>query len=84
MKAICKYSLLLGGSHLELPQGWEPLHVAMQDRQACLWALVDPDAPKVPALVQSYGMGFSLADDPGKFLGTAQQGPFVWHFFHVC
>ena len=74
--AICKLI------EIEMPQDARILHVECQQVTPCIWALVDPDAPKVARRFRLLGTGHhAIREDLGCHLGTFQQGPFVWHIF---
>lgn len=67
-----------------IPEGGEILSAQDQSRTICVWALVDPEAALKPRDIRIFGTG-SLLNVPerAKFIGTVQQGPFVWHVFEV-
>lgn len=85
MRTIWKYPLNENASRTawEMPQGAQFLCVQAQGNWACLWALVDPDAPKAPRGVVLFGTGHDVPDYPlpGPYAGTFQSGPFVFHAF---
>ena len=66
--------------HLQIPEGFTLLSVAVRDGALCLWAQVDPSRPLVGKLIQIVGTGdpFKI---PIRFLGTVVMKPFVWHVF---
>ena len=67
---------------VDLPQGFEILHVGQQDGNLVLWAMVDADAPthKVPIMI--FGTGHPVPEDSYLYhIGTVQVGAFVWHIF---
>lgn len=55
-------------------------HVAQQGYQPCIWAEVDTDAPLVERSFRVFGTGHAIPDG-FAFVGTAFDGPFVWHVF---
>ena len=58
------------------------LSVDMQDRQLCLWAQVDTEAELVEMQLEVYGTGHEILDHGmSVYIGTAFDGPFVWHVF---
>ena len=84
MKTIYKYELIIEDvQELMLPKGSEILCVQMQGKTPQLWAIVDPHAPKEPRMIEIYGTGHMLGDEPGEYIGTFQQyeGQLVWHVF---
>lgn len=75
------YSIIFS---LEIPQGFETLCVDMQAGEPCLWALVDPDAKKINYEFKCMGTGHEFSSEiveQHSYLGTVQEGPFVWHYF---
>lgn len=69
---------------IEMPKGAQLLSVATQRGYPCLWALVDPHAPKVKRKIETYGTGWDLPANPGKFVGTflsPDGGSIVFHVF---
>ena len=83
MKRIYKYEL--SKPTVRMPQGAEVLTVQIQAGHLCAWALVDDAAPLVDRVFEIIGTGHAIANDgeeyPGEYLGTVQDGPFVWHIF---
>ncbi len=82
MLEIWKYPINDGNSQSEIdvPENHAILTVAYQSGQLCLWVSVDPKSPKIHKLISSVGTGFPY-NPTAKFIGTVQQGPFVWHIF---
>ena len=86
-KKIYKYPLTVEGKILlELPEGAEILTFQTQRDFLCIWALVNPDAPKVKREFRMYGTGHDVKEDGLKYIGTCQQfnGGLIWHLFEVC
>ena len=85
MKTIFKYVLAMGDlQHIPMPKGAEVLAVQTQDDLPCLWALCDKHAPYVSRTVKIVGTGWTEADiQRDQYIGTFQQGPFVWHVFDL-
>jgi hypothetical protein len=82
MKTAWKF-ILQPKTTVEIPDGAKILHVAQQGDHLCMWALVDPEQPKVKRYFSVYGTGFDMPDDPGEFIGTALMngGSLVFHIF---
>lgn len=73
-----------GKTTLAMPSGALILDVAIQHGKTHLWALVNPEAPKVNRVFVAIGTGFEIPDE--KFvslchLKTVHAKPFVWHIF---
>lgn len=85
MKAVWKQPLNHGVTDFFSPVGAKPLAVALQGDQIMLWQLVDTEAAKVGRRYMVAGTGHPLPDAilPSDYVGTVQQGPFVWHVFNV-
>lgn len=82
MKAIWKYAIDLAREvTVHMPAGARILSVQSQLDQAQVWALVDPAADLVQRRFGIYGTGWDLHDAPGEYVGTFQDGWFVWHVF---
>lgn len=86
-KVIWKFPLEPNTGEIEVPQGAKLLDIQMQGGVPCIWALVDPNAPKVKVSVVSIGTGQEMHDeciDAYTYLGTFQvhAGLFIWHIFY--
>ena len=88
-KTVYKYAIHLPNLDendtlsINMPRGAKALHVAEQDGQLCLWALVDPaQKVTVPVRLAVHGTGH-LFDHSGAFLGTGllKGGRLVLHVF---
>ena len=83
MKTIYKYSIdpLF---RTMLPEGAKVLSVGSQGSGMFLWALVDPNAPKVERTFDVYGTGHTVDYHDGmEFIGTVMMegGALVFHVF---
>jgi hypothetical protein len=83
MKTVWKYSISHGLNVPMMPRGALPLAFAEQGGSLCLWALVEPAMPKQPRTFMLHGTGHEDIAPNEHYIGTAQQGPFVWHLFEV-
>jgi hypothetical protein len=86
MKAVYKYELDSQNPVIQVPNGisvcWQPIHVGLDPRgKACVWIMVDPTAPTKPVRFFIVGTGDEIPDDAELYVGTFNQGPFVWHIF---
>lgn len=85
MKAIWKYSLpFQGRTEITMPKRAEILCVQEQDSTIHLWALVKigdrSDVTTETRAFSVFGTG-DVHETFGRYVGTAQTGPFVWHVF---
>lgn len=84
-KTIWKFPLRIDDSQvIDAPEGAQPLTVQLQDGDPMLWALVDPEQPRVPLRILMRGTGHN-ADGLGAYLGTFQfrDGPIGGLVFHA-
>ncbi len=82
MRKIFKYTLeLIAEGKLATYVGFRPLCVQMQNGQICCWAEVDDSRPKGEAKVTIVGTGHEVPPNAGQYVGTVQQGMFVWHIY---
>jgi hypothetical protein len=83
MRSIYKYEL--NGTHLsavDLPKGANVVKFDSQNGKYCIWALVDPESPKEVRYFTVVGTGWDI-DDTDCYIGTIQEGSFVWHCLEV-
>jgi hypothetical protein len=66
---------------IDMPVATQFLTVQVQRGALCLWGIVTPGEDVEPRMIRVYGTGNPIPVDPGRYIGTAQQGPFVWHVF---
>jgi hypothetical protein len=93
MRTIWKFPLVVCDRQLvSLPIGFEVLKVGVQaydiHRGAhvctpCLWCIVDSASALSHRAVRCFGTGHELdaSATPETYIGTAQTGLTVWHFF---
>ena len=80
-KQIWKYSL---ENVIEMPKGAEILTVDIQNGQmfnAQMWVKVDTENEMEKRMFEVIGTGQNFDDTNRKYIGTYQDGPFVWHVF---
>jgi hypothetical protein len=83
VKQIWKYKV---ENIIEMPKGAEILTVQIQNGQmfnACIWAKVNPENELEKRQFVVIGTGHSFDDTNCEYIGTYQDGPFVWHLFEV-
>lgn len=82
VQTVWKFSIDLGSDEpVLMPKGAQVLHVDNQDGALCVWALVDPHAPKVARGFVVVGTGHPVPAFRGRFLGTVlfAGGALVFH-----
>jgi hypothetical protein len=80
-KQIWKYSL---ENIIEMPKGAEILTIDIQNGQmfnAQMWVKVDTENEVEKRMFEVIGTGQNFDDTNKKYVGTYQEGPFVWHVF---
>jgi hypothetical protein len=95
-RVVWKFPLPLATAWLSIPLDAEIIHVGIDGRDLCVWAICDRDAPLVQRWVGAFNTGrplprhlvASLATGEARFLGSAMmpsdEGPngvIVWHVF---
>lgn len=86
-RVIWKFELTdLGSKEIELRKGYEFLTVQVQNGNACIWVLLNPNEEIITERFEIYGTGHEIHYDMGisrEYLGTFQEnnGLFVWHLF---
>lgn len=84
MKSIWKFELGTEKvKEIEMPIFAKILSVQVQNGVAQFWAVVYPDGPLETRTFKTYGTGWEIEDDPGKFIGTYQLPDLVFHVFEV-
>lgn len=70
-----------------MPKGAEILTVQMQGGVPCIWAVVNPAELRdfwETVTFQIIGTGWDFdTRHKRKYVGTVQDGPFVWHVFQL-
>lgn len=80
-KVIYKYDLPAPSCRVMMPADSRILSLQYQNGVACVWALLSNGAVQDAEFAfDIYGTGHSIASD-AEYIGTLQQGPFVWHYF---
>lgn len=88
MRLIWKFPVFKDGeitprSRIQMPKGAEILSIQLQDGAIKVWAMVNPDAELISRWFHVVGTGHEIdfAWKNYKFIGTVQQGRYVWHFW---
>jgi hypothetical protein len=82
-KQIWKYSL---ENVIEMPKGAEILTIDIQNGQmfnAQMWVKVNTENETEKRMFEVIGTGQNFDDTNRKYVGTYQDGPFVWHVFEI-
>lgn len=66
---------------IDMPMDAKILTLQVQNGVPCLWALVDPSAPIETKPFVVVGTGHEKPIHATAYVGTWQDGPFVWHLF---
>jgi len=84
MRTIHKFPLFRIGqvNEVEMARDAIPRRVAMQDGVLCMWAEVDTDTPKKTRRFSVVGTGRPIHEN-GSYIGTCDDGPFVWHVLEL-
>lgn len=84
-KTIWKFPIVVADSvQISMPQGARVLSVQEQNRTPCIWALVDPEAPKQTRRFRILGTGHDFPEaDAYEYHDTFQMhgGALVFHLF---
>ena len=102
MQTIWKFELDLSNgdaSQVEMPAGAATISAGVQGRTVVVWALVDPNAPRVTRRFVVHGTGHpvlkevtetfttGIQDHPvevlASFINTVFMGPLVFHVFDL-
>ena len=81
MKTIYKY-IVTGRNDIQMPLFAKILHVNMQGKDFCIWALVDTEAELEARTFEVVGTGWEL-DENMFYIGTCFENDFVWHIMEI-
>jgi hypothetical protein len=83
MRTVFRYGLPVDDSVHTLTLSGEIVHVDCRVRgQLEVWALHGDGVPAARRF-QIFGTGNRLPDSPIRHVGTALDGPYVWHLFEL-
>lgn len=70
---------------VQMPGRHKLLSVAMQNTTLCMWAYVETDSAPTTVKITVVGTGNPFPHNvaPNDFIGSVQDGPFVWHVFEA-
>lgn len=70
---------------IKMPMGAEIIRVDKdyQSGKGALWAIVRPNANKVTRRFHVCGTGWDFPDAPYKYVGTWQDGVYIWHVLEI-
>lgn len=83
-RTVYKYAFGIRDTvELEMPSGAQILHIEIQGRTPCMWALVDTDRPLERRVFCIYGTGRPIERSGIHHIGTFLMavGTLVWHVF---
>jgi hypothetical protein len=83
IKQIWKYKLDGVISSIEIPLDGKVLTVQIQNEVPHIWVLVNPENQVETRGFRVVGTGHPFDDTDSKYIGTFQDGPFVWHLFEM-
>lgn len=80
-RQMWKFPLAIGVNNVSVPAGAQFVTVSRDGGgQWCAYALVNADAVmRQPRTLHVVGTGHDIRDRAVHFLGTFNDGPFVWH-----
>ena len=78
IKQIWKFKV--SGS-IQIPMDSQILTVQIQNDEPYIWVKVNPENDVETRTFEVVGTGHSFDDTNMKYIGTFQDGPFVWHLF---
>jgi hypothetical protein len=82
-RTIWKFKILGGDFGLVMPHGARILTVQQQGECSVIWALVDPDAPRIVRNFRLVVTGGYVEEAGSHYIGTFQAGWFVGHLFEL-
>ena len=69
---------------IPMPMDAEVCTFEFQHGIPCIWAIVDPDILSTPRKFKIVGTGHEIpGPDECCYVGTTQDGDFVWHLFEL-
>lgn len=83
---IWKFPILVHDDQsIEMPRGADILWVDNQQGQPCIWARVNPYAPKEQRRIRIFGTGHPMPDELGDYVGTfmMKDGALVFHLYEA-
>lgn len=82
-RVIYKYPLHQHRGELTLRDGAYPLTVQVDQKTTtpCMWAVIDLDEEECKRKFWIVGTGYSPPEYPVQYVGTFQNGQYVWHVF---
>ena len=80
---VWKYIVDFGRFQLDLPVDAEILTLQMQDGRPRLWVLVQPHNRNETRHFQMLTTGSHNAPISRRYIGTVQDGLYVWHLFET-
>ena len=83
-RVIYKYALGQGRyTTLHMPAGAVIISCKAKEGVVYVWAVVDPEQPRVERKVGVVGTGWMFDDADSVYVGTVHPGAFVFHVFDL-
>jgi hypothetical protein len=87
MRTIYKYELkIVDLQEIELPVGANIISAQVQNGKVYVWAIVNTELTPEFRTIIIYGTGnpmYGYSPTTHNFIGTVQDGQYVWHIFEV-
>ncbi len=86
MRTIWKYDLTSQMTTVEVPEGGVVIHVDVDNKtdRPCVWIYVETEHKTVSRRFAIFGTGHAMPDNlQHGYMGSVQQGPYVWHVWEV-
>lgn len=79
---VWKFPLTASRAAPRMPAGARIIAAAIQNDQAVVWAIVNPDAPQRPRPITAINTGDPLPEPCGPYIATiTTRSGVVWHLF---
>jgi hypothetical protein len=81
MRTVHKYPVRFCQSRISMPEGAEIIRFSAQRNELCIWAVVDTTKPEKNRHFEVVGTGHEIGFEYNKYVGSCDQGPYIWHLF---
>lgn len=85
MKTIYKYVLDQNKmvNTFSVTKNYQILTVQVQNGAVCIWILIDLSEETIDVKFETFGTGWPIDKELKNYVGSVQDGSFVWHIFEV-